>query len=121
MTRTHPDTERGKVIALHEVGLNTKQISERVKPSQRTVSRWIQRYIADPNKNVPKSRANKTSKNAQKYTNQNVETIRRSCARNPEITARQIRQNNASLHHLSLDTINRIDKCIVLFWYISHI
>ena len=113
MTRNHPDTERGKVIALHELGLTTKQISERVKPSQTTVFRWIQRYRADPNQNVPKSRTNKTSKNAKKYTNQNVETIRRSCARNPEITSRQIRQNNAYLHHLSLGTINRIDKCRV--------
>ena len=121
MTRNHPDTERGKVIALHELGLTTKQICERVKPSRPTVNRWIQRYREDPNNNVPKSRVNKTSKNAKKNTDPNVETIRRSCARNPEITARQIRQNNASLHHLSIRTIQRIDKCIILFWYFSHI
>ena len=121
MTRIHPDTERGKVIALYEAGLNTRQISQRVKPSQSTVFKWIQRYLKDPNNDVPKSLTNKTSKNAQKYKDEDVETVRRSCAENPKISGRQIWQNNPSLHRLSIHTIERIDKCIVLFWYFSHI
>ena len=104
-------TLRAKAEALADEGLSSRQISLRIPVNHATIARWIKALRTDPNNNVfdPYSKL-KARKNNLKCTAENLAVMRRSLGQNPCLTARQIRENNVSLHHLSVTTIKKIMK-----------
>ena len=106
MTKTKGTVERTKAITYNDLGWTQKSIAAKLKCLQPTVSRWIKWYKADPNNNIPmpKPRVGRPKK----VTAANIDTIRRSLAKNPIQSVRMIHLANNSLHHLALRTINKV-------------
>ena len=93
---------RSKVIAFHEANWSNKMIAEKVRIGRNTVSRLIQKYRADPKKDVPEPKVQDPSTRWRKVTTANIETIRRSINQKPFLEAKVIWLNNPSLQHLSI-------------------
>ena len=104
---------RAKVIGYHEAGKTPKQIVDMLgnAVSRPTVFRWLKasrEMMRDPNNNDPNNNVplpKKQRGNRLKVTPANLQTMRRAWSRNPFLAAKVIRSNNASLHHLSVRTV----------------
>ena len=100
--------KRARIISEHEAGLSSRKIAQKVGVNQRTVLHWLRKYKDDPLKNIPQPKVMDPAKRFRKITEANINTVRRSLARNPFLSSKNIWISNPSLHHLSLRSIRDI-------------